>query len=127
MGRETRRTHLWAAHDPGSPRPANRSLRPRPGSGGAVSSTRHADCLASGFARQEHPMSLTVQCMPESDGTLKYLVADHDVIVRVLAQRRNGTKKCPVELFHQAGLVLVTDCDLRQLRDVETLYKHANT
>ena len=72
-------------------------------------------------------MSLTVQCMPESDGTLKYLVADHDVIVRVLAQRRNGTKKCPVELFHQAGLVLVTDCDLRQLRDVETLYKHANT
>src|SRR5262245_61737874 len=63
----------------------------------------------------------------EADGTLTYLFPAQDVIVRVLAQRRNGTKKCPVELLHQADVVLTTDCDLRHLHDVETLYKHANT
>jgi hypothetical protein len=72
-------------------------------------------------------VSIPVQTQTEPDGTLTYLLPTQDVIVRVLAHRRNGTKKCPVELFHQADLVLATDCDLRQLRDVETLYKHANT
>jgi hypothetical protein len=72
-------------------------------------------------------MSLKVTTLTDPDGTLRYLFPDQDVIVRVLVHRRNGTKKCPVELLHQADLVLATDSDLRQLRDVETLNKHANT
>src|SRR5262245_7492212 len=70
-------------------------------------------------------MSLSVVTQTEPDGSLKYLFAEHDVMVRVLGQRRNGAKKCPVELWHQAGLVLTTDCDLRQLRDVHSLFQHA--
>jgi hypothetical protein len=62
-------------------------------------------------------VSLSAQMQTEPDGTLKYLFAAHDVIVRVLAQRRNGTRKCPVEIRHQADLVLATDCNLRDLRD----------
>jgi len=72
-------------------------------------------------------MSLSFLTQTDHDGTLRYLFADQDVIIRVLAQRRNGTRKCPVELFHQADMVLATDCDLRQLHAVEALYKHANT
>jgi hypothetical protein len=72
-------------------------------------------------------MSLSMQMQPEPDGTLKYVFPAQDVIVRVLAQRRNGTKRCPVELLHQAGIVLATDCNLRDLHDLEQLQKHAGT
>jgi hypothetical protein len=69
-------------------------------------------------------MSITVHMQPEPDGTLKYLLPDQDAIIRVLAQRRNGTKRCPVELFHQATLILSTDANLRSLRDLEDVLRH---
>jgi len=70
-------------------------------------------------------MTIDVQRQTEPDGTLKFLVPAQDVIVRVLAQQRNGTRKCPIELFHQAALVLSTDADLRSLAEVEHVQKHA--
>jgi RecA-family ATPase len=45
----------------------------------------------------------------------------------VALHRRNGTKKCPVELLYHGASVLATDTNLRELRDIESLLKHANT
>src|SRR5215475_2516340 len=118
MGPAARRPDLWPAHDHRSPGPANRSLYHRPASRWVVPSTCHEAHVSPGYHCEEQAMSLTVQRHTEPDGTLKYLLPAQDVIVRVLAQRRNGTKKCPVELLHQADLVVATDCNLRDLRDL---------
>jgi RecA-family ATPase len=72
-------------------------------------------------------MSLDVRTTKEPEGTLRYECAPQDVVVRVFVQRRNGTKKCPVEILHQGGVILATDCNLRELRDLENLQKHAGT
>jgi len=56
---------------------------------------------------------------------LQYECPQQDVVVRVLLQRRNGTKKCPIALLHQGDMILATDSNLRDLRDVEALQKHA--
>jgi RecA-family ATPase len=72
-------------------------------------------------------MSLAITTDTEHEGTLRYECASQDVVVRVFVQRRNGTKKCPVELLHQGDVVLATDCNLRELRDLENLHRHAST
>ena len=71
-------------------------------------------------------MSLTLVKTIEPDGTLRYGCGP-DVVVRVQLHRRNGTKKCPVELLHQNTSVIATDSNLRELRDIESLLKHATT
>jgi hypothetical protein len=67
-----------------------------------------------------------VQVM-EPDGRLLYNCKTiKDIAVRVAVDQRNGTKKCPVELLHQGEVFLATDSDLGNLRDIETLFKHAS-
>src|SRR5438270_13808232 len=62
----------------------------------------------------------------EPDGTLRY-DCGADVVVRVQLHRRNGTKKCPVELLYQNVPVVSTDSNLRELRDIQSLLQHANS
>jgi hypothetical protein len=71
-------------------------------------------------------MSLSIVRMIDPDGTLHY-DCGHDIAVRVALHPRNGTKKCPVELLYQGRSVLSTDSNLRELRDIESLLKHAGT
>ena len=71
-------------------------------------------------------MSFPIVSIVEPDGTLRY-DCGQDIAVRVALHRRNGTKKCPVELLHQGTPLLATDSDLRNLHDIETLFKHAST
>jgi hypothetical protein len=71
-------------------------------------------------------MSTKIISIIEPDGTLRY-DCEQDIAVRVALHRRNGTKKCPVELLHQGTPLLATDSNLRDLRDIETLFKHAST
>jgi len=69
---------------------------------------------------------MSIPVIIEADGTLRYEY-NPDVAVRVALHRRNGTKKCPVELLYQGSSVLATDSNLRELRDIESLFKHATT
>jgi hypothetical protein len=63
----------------------------------------------------------------EPDGTLRYTCdAIQDIAVRVAIHQRNGSKRCPVELLHQGEAFLETESDLGNLRDIETLFKHAS-
>lgn len=71
-------------------------------------------------------MSITLETVIDPDGTLRYS-SEPDAMVRVLLQRRNGTKLCPVELWYQGLMILSTDCDLRNLHHIENLHKHAST
>lgn len=71
-------------------------------------------------------MSVTLTLITEPDGTLRY-ECGQDIVVRVQLHRRNGTKKCPVELRYQDTTVLSTDGNLRDLREIESLNKHALT
>jgi hypothetical protein len=70
-------------------------------------------------------MSTPIISIVEPDGTLRYTYGQ-DVAVRVALHRRNGTKKCPVELLYQGTAVLATDSNLRELRDIESLLNHAS-
>ena len=64
----------------------------------------------------------------EPDGKLLYTCDTVKHIgVRVALHERNGTKRCPVEVLHEGKAVISTDADLRQLRDVEGLFKHTTT
>jgi RecA-family ATPase len=69
-------------------------------------------------------MSLPVTLTTELDGTLHYECGE-DIAVRVQLHRSTGRKKYPVELLYQGTSVLVTDANLRELRDIETVNKHA--
>jgi hypothetical protein len=69
---------------------------------------------------------MSIPVIIEADGTLRYEY-NPDVAVRVALHRRNGTKKCPVELLYQGSSVLAIDSNLRELRDIESLLKHATT
>ena len=60
----------------------------------------------------------------EPDGTLRYDYGQ-DIAVRVKLHQRNGTPRCPVELLYQGEPVLATKTDLSDLRNVESLFKHA--
>jgi hypothetical protein len=71
-------------------------------------------------------MSTPLVQIIEPDGTLRY-DCGQDIAVRVALHRRNGTKRCPVELLHQGTPLLATDSDLRNLRDIESLLRHATT
>ena len=63
----------------------------------------------------------------EPDGRLRYdCETIKDIAVRVALHQRNGTKRCPVELLHQGEVFLATESDLGNLRDIETLFKHAS-
>jgi hypothetical protein len=64
----------------------------------------------------------------EPDGKLRYdWEAAQAIAVRVALYQRNGTRKCPVELLHEGRTILSTDADLRTLRDIESLFRHAST
>jgi hypothetical protein len=71
-------------------------------------------------------MSIPVVTTIEPDGTLRY-DCGQDIAIRVKLHQRNGTKRCPVELLYQNMAVLATDSNLRDLRDIESLFKHATT
>jgi RecA-family ATPase len=71
-------------------------------------------------------MSLNITMTAELDGTLRY-ECSQDIVVRVQLHRANGRKKCPVELLYQDTSILATDANLRELRDIESLNKHALT
>jgi hypothetical protein len=63
----------------------------------------------------------------EQDGTLRYHCETIEgVAVRVALHQRNGSKRCPIALLHQGEAFLATECDLGNLRDIETLFKHAS-
>jgi RecA-family ATPase len=62
----------------------------------------------------------------EPDGTLRYDCGEN-IAVRVALHRRNGTKRCPVELVYKNEPLLATDSNLRDLRDIESLLKHASS
>jgi hypothetical protein len=72
-------------------------------------------------------MTIKITRQPEPDGTLKFLVPDHDVLVFVGAQRRQGPRHCPVELWYQADKLVAIDANLRLLRDLTTLAQLAKT
>src|SRR5262245_29747379 len=64
----------------------------------------------------------------EPDGKLRYdCQTVQDIAVRVALHERNGTKKCPVEVLHQGDVVISTDADMRQLRDIKELFQHTAT
>ena len=69
-------------------------------------------------------MSLPVSKTTDPDGTLCY--SYQDLTVRVGLHKRNGTKKCPVELLYQGSAVISTDANLRELRDIQALATHAD-
>src|SRR5215212_9916272 len=69
------------------------------------------DCGQRKNHRMLPVMSIPVVAIIESDGTLRY-DCGQDIAVRVLLHRRNGTKKCPVELLYQNTSVLMTESNL---------------
>jgi hypothetical protein len=71
-------------------------------------------------------MNVPVTLICEPDGTLRYNCGE-GVTVRGLLHHRNGTKKCPVELLYKDTSVIKTHSNLHDLRDIESLLKHANT
>lgn len=71
-------------------------------------------------------MSISLIRIIEPDGTLRY-DCGQDIAVRVALHRRNGTKKCPIEVLHEQTVLLATDSNLRELRDIESLLKHATS
>ena len=75
---------------------------------------------------KEHPMSTPVTMTIEPNGTLRY-DCGHEIAVRVALHQRNGGKTYPVEVLHQDTALASTDCDLRNLHAIESLYKYVNT
>jgi hypothetical protein len=69
-------------------------------------------------------MTLAVSFMIDPDGTLR--CGHQDLTATVAVHKRNGTKKCPVELLYQGTSILSTDANVRELRDIQTLAQHAN-